>query len=137
MPDAVIVSTARRPIGRAFKGSFVECRSDDLAATAVRAALEKVPELPPDSIDDLILGCSAPTSEQGGNLARTVAVLLGLRNVPGVTVNRFCASSLQAIRMAVQPGLRWRRGADEGANGRNSRQRTTQQSASETLRGLR
>jgi acetyl-CoA C-acetyltransferase len=101
MPDAVIVSTARTPIGRARKGSLVDCRPDDLAVTAVRAALDKVPQLPPESIDDLVLGCAQPSGEQGNNLARVVAVLLGLSNVPGVTVNRFCSSSLQAIRMAA------------------------------------
>ena len=101
MPEAVIVSAARTPIGRARKGSLVECRADDLAVTAVRAALDKVPQLPADSIDDLVLGCSQPSGEQGNNLARVVAVLLGMVNVPGVTVNRFCSSSLQAIRMGV------------------------------------
>jgi acetyl-CoA C-acetyltransferase len=97
MLDAVVVSTAPTPIGRAFKGSLVECRSDDLAATAVRSALEKVPELPLDSIEDLILGCSAPTSEQDGNLTRTVAVLLGLgtcRELPSTgSARRLCRRS--------------------------------------------
>jgi acetyl-CoA C-acetyltransferase len=101
MPEAVIVATARTPIGRARKGSMTECRPDDLGATAVRAALDKVPQLPPADIDDLVLGCAQPSGEQGNNLARVVAVLLGLRTVPGVTVNRFCSSSLQAIRMAA------------------------------------
>jgi acetyl-CoA C-acetyltransferase len=101
MREAVIVSAARTPIGRARKGSMTECRPDDLGTTAVRAALDKLPQLPPADIDDLILGCAQPSGEQGNNLARVVAVLLGLRNVPGVTVNRFCSSSLQAIRMAA------------------------------------
>ena len=107
MPDAVIVSTARTPIGRARKGSLVDCRPDDLGAAVVRTALDKVPQLAPESIDDIVLGCAQPSGEQGHNLARVVAVLLGLRNVPGTTVNRFCSSSLQAIRMAghaVQAG---------------------------------
>jgi len=107
MPNAVIVSAARTPIGRARKGTLAECRPDDLAATAVRAVLDKVPQLDPDSIDDIVLGCAQPSGEHGHNLARVVAVLLGLTNVPGVTVNRFCSSSLQAIRMAghaVQAG---------------------------------
>jgi acetyl-CoA C-acetyltransferase len=101
MPEAVIVSTARTPIGRARKGTLTECRADDLAAAAVRAAMDKVPQLPAEAIEDLILGCAQPQGEQGNNLARVVAVLLGLRDVPGVTVNRFCSSSLQAIRMAA------------------------------------
>jgi acetyl-CoA C-acetyltransferase len=101
MPDAVIVSAVRTPVGRARKGSLVQCRPDDLAVTAVRAALDKVPQLPPDSIEDVVLGCAQPSGEHGHNLARVVAVLLGLVNVPGVTVNRFCSSSLQAIRMAA------------------------------------
>ncbi len=101
MTEAVIVSTARTPIGRARKGSMTGCRPDDLGATVVRAAFDKVPQLPPDSIDDIVLGCAQPGGEHGHNLARVVAVLLGLNAVPGVTVNRFCSSSLQAIRMAA------------------------------------
>jgi acetyl-CoA C-acetyltransferase len=100
MPEAVIVSTARTPIGRANKGSLVECRPDDLAATIVRAALDKVPALDPRSVDDLILGCAQPAGESGYNLARVTAILAGMPDVPGVTVNRYCSSSLQAIRMA-------------------------------------
>jgi acetyl-CoA C-acetyltransferase len=100
MPEAVIVSTARTPIGRANKGSLVECRPDELAATIVRAALEKVPALDPQSVDDLILGCAQPAGESGYNLARVTAILAGMPDVPGVTVNRYCSSSLQAIRMA-------------------------------------
>ena len=101
MPNAVIVSTARTPIGRARKGSLVDCRPDDLGVTAVRAALGKVPQLAPESIDDIVVGCATPSGEHGHNLARVIAVLLGLENVPGVTVNRFCSSSLQGIRMAA------------------------------------
>ena len=100
MPEAVIVSTARTPIGRANTGSLVECRPDDLASTIVRAALEKVPALDPQSVDDLILGCAQPAGESGYNLARVTAILAGMPDVPGVTVNRYCSSSLQAIRMA-------------------------------------
>ena len=100
MPEAVIVSTARTPIGRANKGSLVECRPDDLAATIVRAALEKVPALDPQSVDDLILGCAQPAGESGYNIARVTAILAGMPDVSGVTVNRYCSSSLQAIRMA-------------------------------------
>ncbi len=100
MPEAVIVSTARSPIGRAMKGSLVECRPDDLAATIVKAALAKVPQLDPSSVQDLMLGCGEPAGESGFNLARVVAILSGMPTVPGVTVNRYCSSSLQTIRMA-------------------------------------
>ncbi|HTT58655.1 MAG TPA: acetyl-CoA C-acetyltransferase [Acidimicrobiales bacterium] len=101
MPEAVIVATARTPIGRAFKGSLVDLRPDDLTAFIVRAALEKVPELDPHSVEDLIVGCGQPAGEAGFNVARVVAVLAGLDDVPGVTVNRYCSSSLQTIRMAA------------------------------------
>jgi acetyl-CoA C-acetyltransferase len=101
MPEAVIVSTARSPIGRANKGSLIECRPDDLSTTIVKAALDKVPQLDPQTIDDLIMGCGQPAGESGTNVARVVAVLSGLDNVPGVTVNRYCSSSLQTIRMAA------------------------------------
>jgi acetyl-CoA C-acetyltransferase len=100
MPEAVIVATARSPIGRAFKGSLASIRPDDLTVQMVRAALARVPELDPADIDDLILGCGLPGGEQGFNLARVVAVLLGYDNVPGTTVNRYCSSSLQTTRMA-------------------------------------
>ncbi len=100
MPEAVIVSTARTPIGRAFKGSLIEWRPDDLAAVAVQAALDKVPALDPNTIDDLIMGCGLPGGEQGHNIGRVVSVLLGLEKVPGTTITRYCASSLQSIRMA-------------------------------------
>ncbi|MFQ6325840.1 acetyl-CoA C-acetyltransferase [Nocardia sp. NBC_01009] len=100
MPEAVIVSTARSPIGRAAKGSLVDMRPDDLTTQIVRAALDKVPALDPAQIDDLILGCGSPGGEQGFNLARIVAVQLGYDFVPGTTVHRYCASSLQSTRMA-------------------------------------
>ncbi|MEE6257561.1 acetyl-CoA C-acetyltransferase [Plantactinospora sonchi] len=98
--EAVIVATARSPIGRAHKGSLREVRPDDLAATIVRAALDKVPQLDPTEIDDLYLGCGLPGGEQGFNQARVVATLLGLDTVPGATLTRYCASSLQTTRMA-------------------------------------
>src|SRR6204780_5673783 len=101
MPEAVIVATARSPIGRAFKGSLKDLRPDDLAAFIVKALLAKVPDLPPDEIEDLILGCGQPAGEAGFNIARVVAILAGLDGVPGVTVNRYCSSSLQTIRMAA------------------------------------
>ncbi len=101
MPEAVIVATARSPIGRAGKGSLKDLRPDDLAATVVQAALDKVPELDPRTVDDLMLGCGLPGGEQGYNMGRVVAVLLGLDVVPGTTVTRYCASSLQTTRMAL------------------------------------
>ncbi len=100
MPEAVLVATARSPIGRAFKGSLVDVRPDDLAATVIRAALDQVPALDPASLDDLMLGCAEPDGEQGVNMARRVAVALGFDGLPGTTVNRFCASSVQTSRMA-------------------------------------
>src|SRR6478735_3306337 len=101
MPEAVIVATARSPIGRAFKGSLKDLRADDLATTIIQAALDKVPELDPARIDDLILGCGLPGGEQGNNLGRVVAIQLGHDRLPGTTVTRYCASSLQTSRMAM------------------------------------
>ncbi|WP_067135364.1 acetyl-CoA C-acetyltransferase [Microtetraspora malaysiensis] len=101
MPEAVIVATARSPIGRAFKGSLKDIRPDDLTVQMVRAALAKVPQLDPNDIDDLMLGCGLPGGEQGFNMARVVATLLGLDGVPGTTITRYCSSSLQTTRMAM------------------------------------
>jgi acetyl-CoA C-acetyltransferase len=101
MPEAVIVATGRTPIGRANKGSLVDCRPDDLTAHVVKAVLDKVPQVEPHMIEDLIVGCGEPAGEAGFNIARVVAVMAGLDDVPGVTVNRYCSSSLQAIRMAA------------------------------------
>jgi acetyl-CoA C-acetyltransferase len=101
MPEAVIVATARSPIGRAFKGSLTSIRPDDLAAQMVKAVLAKVPELAPSEVEDLLMGCGQPAGEQGHNVGRVVAILAGLDDVPGVTVNRYCSSSLQTIRMAA------------------------------------
>ena len=100
MAEAVIVSTARSPIGRAAKGSLVDMRPDDLAAQMVRAALDKVPALDPRDIDDLMMGCGEPAGEAGFNIGRAVAVELGYDFLPGTTVNRYCSSSLQTTRMA-------------------------------------
>jgi acetyl-CoA C-acetyltransferase len=100
MPEAVIAATARSPIGRAFKGSLSSIRPDDLLAQIVTAALAKVPQLDPATVEDLIVGCGLPGGEQGFNIARVTAVLLGLDGVPGTTVNRYCSSSLQSTRMA-------------------------------------
>ncbi len=101
MPEAVIVAATRTPIGRAFKGSLTEQRPDDLAALVVRAALAKVPEVDPATVEDLLLGCGLPGGEQGFNMARVVAVLAGMEGVPGATITRYCASSLQTLRMAM------------------------------------
>jgi acetyl-CoA C-acetyltransferase len=100
MPEAVIVATARSPIGRAVKGSLRELRADDLAGTVIDAALAKVPQLDRALIEDLYLGCGLPGGEQGFNMARVVATLLGLDGLPGATVTRYCSSSLQTTRMA-------------------------------------
>src|SRR5580692_9520522 len=101
MPEAVIVATGRTPIGRAFKGSLVDMRPDDLTALVIRTVLAKLPELDPQSVEDVIVGCGQPAGESGFNVARVAALLAGLPDVPGVTVNRYCASSLQCIRMAA------------------------------------
>jgi acetyl-CoA C-acetyltransferase len=100
MPEAVVVATARSPIGRAFKGSLTSIRPDDLVAQMITAALAKVPQLNPEDIEDLLLGCGLPGGEQGFNMARVVAVLLGHDSLPGTTVTRYCSSSLQTTRMA-------------------------------------
>jgi len=101
MPEAVIVATARSPIGRASKGSLVDLRPDDLGATIVNAVLEKVPALDRNLVEDLIMGSGQPGGEAGYNLGRMVAIMADMPNVPGVTVNRYCSSSLQTIRMAA------------------------------------
>jgi acetyl-CoA C-acetyltransferase len=99
-PAAVIVATARSPIGRAGKGSLRELRADDLAATIVEAALAKVPQLNPNEVDEILVGCGQPAGEQGYGIGRVVAVLLGLSHVPAATIQRYCASSLSAARSA-------------------------------------
>jgi acetyl-CoA C-acetyltransferase len=98
--EAVIVSTARSPIGRALKGSLKSIRPDDLSVQVLSAALAKVPQLDPSMIDDLYWGCAEPSGKHGNNLARVVSVLAGFDFLPGSTVNRFCASSTQTMRMA-------------------------------------
>jgi acetyl-CoA C-acetyltransferase len=101
VPEAVIVAASRTPIGRARKGSLVDVRPDDMAAFAVRSALDQVPQLDGSEVVDVMIGCGFPEQKQGMNLGRRVALLAGLPpTVPGTTVNRFCASSLQTIRMA-------------------------------------
>jgi acetyl-CoA C-acetyltransferase len=100
MPEAVIVSATRSPIGRANKGSLKDMRPDDLTAAMIRAALDKIPELDPKDIDDLYLGCGLPGGEMGFNMGRIVAVLLGYDHLPGATITRYCSSSVQTTRMA-------------------------------------
>jgi acetyl-CoA C-acetyltransferase len=101
MAEPVIVAAARTPVGRAFKGSLIDVRPDDLTAEIITAALAKVPELDHGDIEDLMLGCGLPGGEQGFNMARVVSILAGLDNVPGTTITRYCASSLQTMRMAA------------------------------------
>jgi len=101
MTEAVIVSTARTPIGRMSKGSLKDIRPDDLSATVIKAVLAKVPALDPTEIEDVLWGCGQPGGESGHNIARVAAVLAGLADVPGATVNRYCSSSLMTIRMAA------------------------------------
>ena len=101
MPEAVIVATARTPIGRAFKGSMTELRPDDVTATIIEAAMQQVPQVSSEMVDDLHLGCGLPGGEQGFNMARVVATLLGWETVPGTTLTRYCSSSLQTTRMAM------------------------------------
>ncbi len=101
MPEAVIVATGRTPIGRAVKGSLKDCRPDDLAALVIKEVLAKLPQLDPQTVEDVLLGCGQPGGEAGYNVARVAALMAGLPNVPGVTVNRYCSSSLQTIRMAA------------------------------------
>ncbi|MGK2875009.1 MAG: acetyl-CoA C-acetyltransferase [Nocardioides sp.] len=100
MPEAVIVSAARTPIGRAGKGSLKDFRPDDLAALITAEAVAKTPGLEPEMIDDLILGCGLPGGEAGNNMGRVVAVLNGWDSVPGTTITRYCSSSVQTTRMA-------------------------------------
>jgi acetyl-CoA C-acetyltransferase len=100
MAEAVVVAVARSPIGRAFKGSMISIRPDDLTVQMIAAALAKVPQLDPADLDDIMLGCGLPGGEQGYNMARVVAIMLGYDNVPGTTITRYCSSSLQTTRMA-------------------------------------
>ncbi len=100
MTEAVVVAAARTPIGRAVKGSLKDVRPDDLSVMVLQALLAKVPELDPALVEDLYWGCAEPSGKQGANLARVLAVLAGYDHLPGATVNRFCASSVQTTRMA-------------------------------------
>ena len=101
MPEAVIVATARTPIGRAQKGSLVDVRPDDMSALIIKAVLAKLPQLDPAEVEDVVWGCGQPAGESGNNIGRVAAVLAGLESAPGVTINRYCSSSLMAIRTAA------------------------------------
>ncbi|CAB4343662.1 MAG: acetyl-CoA C-acetyltransferase [Actinobacteria bacterium] len=101
MSQAVIVAIARSPIGRAEKGSLKDMRPDDLLVAMIKDVLDQVPMLDPNEIDDFLVGTGSPAGESGYNIARIAAVMLGLDEVPGVTVNRYCSSSLQTTRMAM------------------------------------
>ncbi|HEX4777052.1 MAG TPA: acetyl-CoA C-acetyltransferase [Acidimicrobiia bacterium] len=101
MAEAVIVATARTPIGRANKGSLVDVRPDDMSAFIISSLLDKVPELDRSLVEDVLWGCGQPAGEAGTNIARVASLLAGLHEVPGTTVNRYCSSSLQTIRMAA------------------------------------
>ena len=101
MTEAVIVATARTPIGRMSKGSLKDMRPDDLSAHIITSVLDKVPALDRTEIEDVLWGCGQPGGESGHNIARVAAVLAGLDDVPGATVNRYCSSSLMTIRMAA------------------------------------
>src|SRR5436190_7445176 len=130
MPEAVIVATARTPIGRAFKGSLIDYRADDMAGFIVKSLLEKVPAVDPASVEDVIMGSANHAGEQGMNEARNIAGLAGLPDtVPGTSVNRFCASSLQSIRMAFH-AIKSGEGDTYVAGGVESVSRTSGQSVS-------
>ncbi|HEY8534218.1 MAG TPA: acetyl-CoA C-acetyltransferase [Micromonospora sp.] len=152
MPEAVIVAAARSPIGRAYKGSLTGVRADDLATEMMRAALSQVPQLDPHELDDIVVGCAQPAGEQGYNLGRIVALQLGLDDVPGTVVQRYCASSLQAARMAfhaikagegrafgivgVEVVSRYDRGKADGAPGtHNPRYAAAQERTARRARG--
>src|SRR3982074_1060391 len=103
MREVVIASSVRTPVGRAFKGTLSSTRPDELAAVAIKGALERVPQVDPKEIEDVILGCATPEAEQGMNVARVAALRAGLPvEVSALTINRFCSSGLQAIAMAAE-----------------------------------
>src|SRR5436305_14010117 len=103
MRDVVIVSSVRTPVGRAFKGTLRSTRPDELAAIAIKSALERVPQVDPKEIEDVILGCAMPEAEQGMNVARIAALRAGLPvETSAMTINRFCSSGLQAVAMAAE-----------------------------------
>src|SRR6266513_2989573 len=103
MREVVLVSSVRTPVGRAYKGTLRATRPDELAAIAIRGALDRVPQLDPKEIEDVILGCAMPEGEQGMNVARTASLRAGLPvEASAITINRFCSSGLQAIAIAAE-----------------------------------
>src|SRR6202162_4663090 len=103
MKDAVIVSSVRTPVGKAFKGGLRTTRPDDLAAIAMQEAIRRVPGLDPKEIEDIIMGCAMPEAEQGMNVARNAALRAGLPvEISAITINRFCSSGLQSIATAAE-----------------------------------
>src|ERR1051326_8140961 len=103
MREAVVVSSVRTAVGKAFKGTLRGTRPDGLAAVAIRGALDRVPQLDPKEIEDVILGCAMPEAEQGMNVARIASLRAGLPvEVSAMTINRFCSSGLQSIAMAAE-----------------------------------
>ena len=129
MPEAVIVSAVRTPVGRAYKGSLRATRPDELAAVAIKGALDRVPQLDPKEIEDVILGCAMPEAEQGMNVARIASLRAGLPvEVSGVTINRFCSSGLQAIAMAAS-AFWWLRSENSSASARVTLKRCARRSA--------
>src|ERR1700735_3798838 len=102
MREVIIASSVRTPVGRAFKGTLRATRPDELAAIAIKGALDRVPQLDPKEIEDVIIGCAMPEAEQGMNVARIASLRAGLPvEVSAVTINRFCSSGLQSIAMAA------------------------------------
>src|ERR1700741_2585869 len=111
MRDVVLVSSVRTPVGRAFKGTLRATRPDELAAVAIKGALERVPQLDSKEIEDVILGCAMPEAEQGMNVARIASLRAGLPvEISAMTINRFCSSGLQSIAMAAEPIMAGRGG---------------------------
>src|SRR3982074_2001810 len=103
MREVVIASSVRTPVGRAFKGTLRATRPDELAAVAIKGALDRLPQVDTKEIEDVILGCAIPEAEQGMNVARIASLRAGLPiEVSGMTINRFCSSGLQAIAMAAE-----------------------------------
>src|SRR4051812_27332278 len=118
MREVVIVSAVRTPVGKAYKGTLRATRPDDLAATAIKGALERVPQVDAGEIEDVILGCAMPEAEQGMNVARIASLRAGLPvEVSAMTINRFCSSGLQAIAMAAERIMAGGAGGNVGGGG--------------------
>src|SRR4051812_20651165 len=118
MKEVVIASSVRTPVGRAFKGTLRATRPDELAAVAIKGALQRIPQLDPREIDDVIVGCAMPEAEQGMNVARIASLRAGLPvEVSAMTINRFCSSGLQAIAMAAERIMAGGAGGNVGGGG--------------------